>query len=76
MIFLITAEIVTDEVEYVVQINKNGFVDGFDHPEMIKLIAYRLCYLASYDQELSRFQLNRNRLDLFIKLFKRLRGIQ
>lgn len=72
--FLITAEIVTDEVEYVVQINKNGFVDGFDHPEMIKLIAYRLCYLASYDQELSRFQLNRNRLDLFIKLFKKVTG--
>lgn len=70
--FLITAVMETSVGNYEVKINKNGFVG--DHPEEIKLIVYRLCYLARFDQELNRFQLQRNKWEQFSRLFKSVTG--
>tara|TARA_R110000824_G_scaffold148242_3_gene317827 strand:+ start:2293 stop:3420 length:1128 start_codon:yes stop_codon:yes gene_type:complete len=70
--FLITANFQTSIGDYEVQINKSGFIE--DHPEKIKLIVYRLCFLARFDQELSMFQLERTKWPMFKELFESVTG--
>jgi predicted ATP-binding protein involved in virulence len=66
--FLIEANMTTSLGNYVVRINKHGFVDP--HPEEIAQYAYRLCYAARFDQELHNFQLRRDQWDKFKSLFE------
>ena len=72
--FLIEASIQSSLGNYNIAINKNGFVK--DHPKEIKLIVYRLCYLARFDQELNQFQLIRDKWDVFKDLFEAVTGFE
>jgi len=72
--FLIEADIHSSIGDYSIQINKNGFVK--DHPEKIKLIVYRLCYLTRFDQELNQFQLIREKWPIFKDLFGAVTGYE
>lgn len=70
--FLITANLQTKMGGYCVKIDKSGFIQ--DHPPEIKDVAYRLCYLTRLDQELHKFQLNRDKWNIFKKLFEAVTG--
>ena len=72
--FLIEADIKSDIGDYAVSIDKNGFIN--DHPEEIKLILYRLCYFARFDQELHQFQLVRKKWKQFKSLFESVTGYE
>lgn len=72
--FLITANIHSSIGDYEIQINKKGFIK--DHPSEIKEIIYRLYYYARFDQELYRFQLNRQQWPLFKDLFESITGFE
>jgi len=70
--FLITAELVSEDKNYEVKINRNGFVQK--HPKEIIDNVYRLCYFTRFDQELHNFQLNRNMWEKFKTLFEAVTG--
>ena len=72
--FLITANIHSSIGDYEIQLNKNGFIK--DHPEDIKMIVYRLCFYARFDQELNRFQLARSQWSTFKDLFEAVTGFE
>ena len=72
--FLIEADISSSYGNYTVKIDKTGFLE--DHPKEIKLIAYRLCYFASFDQELHQFQLIREKWGQFKTLFESVTGYE
>lgn len=72
--FIIEAEISSSLGDYSVKIDKTGFLS--DHPKEIKLISYRLCYFAKFDQELHQFQLVRDKWDTFKTLFESVTGYE
>jgi len=72
--FLITAEIKSSLGDYEIKINKKGFL--VDHPENIKMLVYRLCFYARFDQELRTFQLERDKWSLFKELFEAVTGFK
>jgi len=72
--FKITAILALEKEEYEVIINKSGFVK--DHPQEIKELAYRICYLAKFDQDLSKFQIARSKWGIFKELFEAVTGFE
>lgn len=72
--FEVSAKLVSEKEEYEIVINKSGFVK--DHPKEIKELAYRICYLARFDQELSKFQISRDKWGLFKELFESVTGFE
>lgn len=70
--FLVTAEIESDVGNYVVKMNREGFVSN--HPAQIKDLVSRLCYLARFDMELQKFQISRDKWKTFKKLFEAVTG--
>lgn len=72
--FKITATLVSDKEEYEVIVNKSGFIK--DHPKEIKELAYRICYLAKFDQDLSKFQISRKKWGIFKELFEAVTGFE
>lgn len=72
--FLVSAEIESEYGTYEVQLNKSGFIK--DHPDEIKHLLYRLCYLSTLDRELHKFQLLKDRWDLFKELFEKITGYE
>jgi len=72
--FEINATFINDEKEYNVIINKSGIVK--DHPKEIRELAYRICYLARFDQELNKFQISRKKWPIFKELFEAVTGFE
>ncbi len=72
--FLIEADIVSEEGKYSVAINKNGFLEGKDHPQNIKEGIVRQCFRTRYDEELNTFQLRLDRWNIFKELFESVTG--
>ena len=70
--FLIEAAITSSHGNYIIKINKHGFLEG--HPDEIGQFAYRLCYAARFDQELHNFQLRRDQWKKFKNLFESVTG--
>lgn len=70
--FLLTARIKSENEDYEVQINKSGFAKP--HPDNIKPFLYRMCYTASFDQNLRKFQLAKNKWPIFKKLYEAITG--
>jgi predicted ATP-binding protein involved in virulence len=70
--FKITAKILVDGKESTLIIDKTGFKKK--HPESIKTLLYRLCYLSRLDQDLNKFQLKRDRWPKFKELFESVTG--
>lgn len=70
--FLITSKISSNSGDYEIQINKSGFIKN--HPEEIREYVYRLYYMARFDQELYRFQLNKDKWNVFKELFEAVTG--
>lgn len=60
--------------DYEIELDKNGFIK--DHPDEIRLMVYRLCYYARFDQELHQFQLERNQWKTFKDLFETVTGYE
>ena len=72
--FEISAKLISNNEEYDVIINKSGFVK--DHPKEIRELVYRICYLARFDQDLSKFQISRSKWPLFKELFESVTGFE
>ena len=72
--FQLTAMISVDGKLHEIIVTKKGFKEGNDHPESIKDLLYRICYLARFDQELHKFQLIRDRWPRFKALFEAVTG--
>ena len=72
--FKITAIIAYKKEEYEVIIDKTGFIK--DHPSEVKELAYRICYLARFDQELSKIQISRSKWKIFKELFESVTGFE
>ena len=70
--FLLTARMKTEDGHYDIKINKSGFV--LPHPSDIKPLLYRLCYTASFDQNLRKFQLTKDKWPKFKKLYEAVTG--
>ena len=82
--FLVVAEIQDNDKIYKVELNKNGFVKkdssgnkiSFDHPPDIKGLLHKICFFARFDMELDKFQLRRDKWDLFKDLFESVTGFE
>jgi predicted ATP-dependent endonuclease of OLD family len=72
--FLIEADIISEGGKYSVSINKNGFLEGKDHPQHIKEGIVRQCFRTRYDEELNTFQLRLDRWNIFKELFESVTG--
>lgn len=72
--FLIEAEFQSSIGDYMVSLNKYGFIK--DHPEEIKKDIYRICYFSSFDKELHKFQLFKENWDKFKKLYESITGLE
>ena len=72
--FLVEADVCTDIGEYRVKIDKNGYLDGFEHPEEVKECILRKVFRTRYDEELNTFQLRLDRWDIFKELFETVTG--
>lgn len=70
--FKITAKILVEGKPYTLVIDKTGFKKK--HPEEIKDLLYRICYLSRLDQDLNKFQLRREKWDKFKELFESVTG--
>lgn len=70
--FKIIAEILIDNKSYTLTIDKRGFKNK--HPEEIRELLYRVCYLSKLDQDLNKFQLKRDKWEKFKNLFESVTG--
>jgi len=70
--FKITAKISVDNKEHTLIIDKTGFKKK--HPDEIKSLLYRICYLSRLDQDLNKFQLKREKWSKFKELFESVTG--
>ena len=74
--FLLTATISNNGNDYIVKINKNGFVEGYDHNQEIKNLLKRIIFYTRFDMELDKFQLIRSKWGLFKELFEAVTGFK
>lgn len=72
--FCIRAGISSSLGQYEVSLNKNGFIEP--HPAEVSKYAYRLCYMARFDQELHKFQLLRSQWKKFKDMFESVTGYE
>lgn len=72
--FLIEADILSNNGKYSIAINKNGYLEGKDHPQEIKEGIVRQCFRTRYDEELNTFQLRIDRWEIFKELFESVTG--
>lgn len=70
--FKITAKISVDGKKHTLILDKMGFKKK--HPDSIKELLYRICYLSRLDQDLNKFQLKRDRWPKFKELFESVTG--
>lgn len=70
--FKIVAKILIDNEEHTLIIDKKGFKKK--HPDSIKELLYRICYLSRLDQDLNKFQLRREKWSKFKELFESVTG--
>lgn len=72
--FSIKAQMQSSIGDYELELNKNGFLK--DHPTEIKPLLTRICYYASFDQNLNSFQLPRVKWPIFKDLFEAVTGFE
>jgi len=74
--FLVTATISDPNGDYEVRINKDGFIEGYDHSQDTKNVLKRILYYTRFDMELDKFQLARSKWELFKELFEAVTGFK
>lgn len=72
--FKIIAEILIDGSKHKIILDKSGFKTK--HPESIKYLLTRICYLSKLDQDLNKFQLKRDKWNKFKELFESVSGYE
>jgi len=74
--FLVTAIINDPNGDYEVRINKDGFIEGYDHSQDTKNVLKRILYYTRFDMELDKFQLARSKWEVFKELFEAVTGFK
>jgi len=72
--FSVKAQIESSLGDYEIELTKEGFQQ--EHPERIRSLAYRLCYIARFDQELRRVQIPSSKWEVFKELFEAVTGFE
>lgn len=72
--FSLIGEFDADGEIYNVEINKKGF--SSKHIDTIQPIVYRMCYLTTFDKELHKFSLAKNKWEDFSVLFNAITGFE